>query len=241
MRSFRLYNLTMMGLSIASIFLIILDLLSVISIADQPYFTIDLIFVVIFAVDYIYRLRLSENKKEFALHHIFDLLSVIPFVSMFRLFRLSRIFRILRFTHIIRLSRFTRLFSLKVRSQREIKSILHTNGLIYALYTSVLLILFGATLFSVSEGITFSESIWWALVTASTVGHGEIYPVTLTGRLAATILMFLGLAMIGVLTSSLTTYFTRTKSKEAEKISALENKIDQLIDKVTQLENKLPR
>lgn len=240
MRSFRLYNLTMMALSIASIFLIILDLLSVISIADQPYFSIDLSFVFIFAVDYIYRLILSQDKKEFAVHHVFDLLSIIPFVSIFRLFRLSRIFRILRFTHLIRLSRFTRLFSLKVRSQQEIKSILHTNGLIYALYTSVLLILFGAVVFSVSENVAFSESVWWALVTASTVGHGEIYPVTLTGRIAATILMFLGLAMIGVLTSSLTTYFNRSKSKEAEKISSLENKIDQLINKVSELEDKLP-
>ena len=101
MRSFRLYNFTMVALSIASIFLIILDLVSIISIADQPYFAIDLSFVFIFAVDYIYRLTLSQDKKEFVVHHVFDLLSIIPFVSIFRLFRLSRIFRILRFSHLI--------------------------------------------------------------------------------------------------------------------------------------------
>lgn len=240
MRSFRYYNLTMIGLSIASIVLIILDLLSVISILNQPYYALDLIFVIIFAIDYAYRLGLAPDKKEFARHHIFDLLSILPFHSLFRLFRLSRIFRILRFTHIIRFSRFTRLIGLKVRSQREIKSLLHTNGLIYVFYTAIMLVLFCATLFSVSEGVPFSESLWWAIVTAATVGHGEIYPVTLTGRLSAMLLMFLGLALIGSLTSSITTYYSQSKSKEVKKISDLEIKIDGLIEKIETLENKFP-
>lgn len=239
MRSSRSYNLIMMVLSIMSILLIILDLLSIVSIAEQPYFSIDLFFVIIFAIDYVYHLGVARDKKEFATHHVFDLLSIIPFHSLFRIFRLSRIFRILRFTQIIRFSRFTRLFSLKVRSQREIKSLLHTNGLIYVLYISVLLILFSSTVFSVSENISFSESLWWAIVTATTVGHGDISPVTLSGRLAAMLLMFLGLALIGVLTSSLTTYFNQ--SEEAEKIETLESKIDNLIDKIDALEEKIPK
>lgn len=241
MRSFRLYNLTMMGLSIASIFLIILDLLSIISILDQPYFAIDILFVLIFAFDYMYRLVLAPDKKEFITHHVFDLLSIIPVYSIFRLFRLSHIFRILRFTHLIRFSRFTRLLGLKGRSQREIQSVLHTNGLIYVLYTAILLVLFCATLFSVSEDVSFTESLWWSIVTAATVGHGQIFPVTLVGRLSALILMFLGLGLIGALTSSLTTHFTQVKSKEVKKINALEDKIDKLILKIEDLEQKLPR
>ncbi|TVP93501.1 potassium channel family protein [Alkalibacterium sp.] len=241
MHNYRRYNLTMMFLSLASIVLIILDLLSIISILDQPYFAIDIIFVVIFAFDYIYRLVLYEDKVEFVLHHVFDLLSIIPFYSIFRLFRLSRIFRILRFSHFIRFSRFSRLLGLKMRSQREIKSVLHTNGLIYVLYTAVLLILFSSTLFSVSEDISFSESVWWAIVTATTVGHGEIYPMTLTGRFAAILLMFLGLALIGTLTSSLTTYFSQSKSKEVQKINDLESKVDLLLEKISDMEDKLPK
>ncbi|MCC5889731.1 MAG: ion transporter [Alkalibacterium sp.] len=241
MHNYRRYNLTMMFLSLASIVLIILDLLSIISILDQPYFAIDIIFVVIFAFDYIYRLVLYEDKVEFVLHHVFDLLSIIPFYSIFRLFRLSRIFRILRFSHFIRFSRFSRLLGLKMRSQREIKSVLHTNGLIYVLYTAVLLILFSSTLFSVSEDISFSESVWWAIVTATTVGHGEIYPMTLTGRFAAILLMFLGLALIGTLTSSLTTYFNQSKSKEVQKIADLESKVDLLLEKISDMEDKLPK
>lgn len=239
MTNFRRYNLTMMFLSLLSILLIILDLLSVISILDQPYFAMDTIFVVIFTLDYIYRLVLYEDKKEFIQHHVFDLLSIIPFYSIFRLFRLSRVLRILRFTHLVRFSRFSRLIGLKMRSQREIKTLLQTNGLMYALYASLLLILFGATLFTVAESIPFSESVWWALVTASTVGHAEIYPVTLTGRFAATILMFLGLAMIGVLTSSLTSYFNQAKPQDSQKMADLEQKVDKLLEKISELEDKL--
>lgn len=241
MTNFRRYNLTMMFLSLLSIILIILDLLSIISILDQPYFTIDTIFVVIFAIDYIYRLVLYEDKKEFVLHHVFDLLSIIPFYSIFRLFRLSQVFRILRFSHFVRFSRFSRLLGLKMRSQREIKSLLETNGLIYVLYASVLLILFSATLFTVSESIPFSESVWWAIVTATTVGHGEIYPMTLTGRFAAILLMFLGLALIGTLTSSLTTYFNRSKPQDNKKIADLEDKIDRLLEKISDMEDRLPK
>lgn len=241
MTNFRRYNLTMMFLSLLSIILIILDLLSIISILDQPYFTIDTIFVVIFAIDYIYRLVLYEDKKEFVLHHVFDLLSIIPFYSIFRLFRLSQVFRILRFSHFVRFSRFSRLLGLKMRSQREIKSLLETNGLIYVLYASVLLILFSATLFTVSESIPFSESVWWAIVTATTVGHGDIYPMTLTGRFAAILLMFLGLALIGTLTSSLTTYFNQSKPQDNKKIAHLEDKIDRLLEKISDMEDRLPK
>ncbi|KRL30301.1 hypothetical protein FC94_GL000979 [Lactobacillus kefiranofaciens subsp. kefirgranum DSM 10550 = JCM 8572] len=77
-----LYQWLMAGLSIVSIFLIILDFAAVISI-DQPsskWFWVNSVIVVFFAIDYFHQLYEAKNKKQFFKTHIYDLLSIIPIV-----------------------------------------------------------------------------------------------------------------------------------------------------------------
>ncbi|HWC21496.1 MAG TPA: potassium channel family protein [Flexivirga sp.] len=54
---------------------------------------------------------------------------------------------------------------------------------------------------------SFGEALWWSLVTVSTVGYGDFYPVTTTGRLVGAGLMVAGIALLGVVTASVATWF----------------------------------
>jgi len=54
--------------------------------------------------------------------------------------------------------------------------------------------------------LTLGDALWWALVTITTVGYGDLYPITLQGRLAAAVLMISGLLLLGVITATLSSY-----------------------------------
>lgn len=72
-------------------------------------------------------------------------------------------------------------------------------------------------MYSISEGVSFSTALWWALTTVSTVGYGDVSPTTLWGRIAAVLLMVVGVSIIGLLTSTITTYFEPTNPHEVTK------------------------
>lgn len=62
---------------------------------------------------------------------------------------------------------------------------------------------------------SFGNSLWWAVATVTTVGYGDLYPVTLAGRLVATALMFVGIALVGIMTAAVAAWFV-TQDRDAE-------------------------
>ena len=62
---------------------------------------------------------------------------------------------------------------------------------------------------------TYGDSLWWAVVTLTTVGYGDIYPITTTGRVVAMGIMFTGVAVLGILAGSLASLFGVTEAEEA--------------------------
>lgn len=223
----KLYNFTMAILAVISIILVILDYASVINLNTGIWMWVDNGILVIFAIDYFYRLTIAEDKWSFFKHNIFDLLSIIPVNGFFTLFRLARLGRLARLARLIRLLRVLRLVGLTGR----LRKILYTNGLIYLLYTSLSLLIVGAITYSMTEHVSLAQSFWWAIATATTVGYGDISPHTFVGKIVALVLMLVGIGVIGMLTSSITTYFVREDNKADDKDVQLE-KIMQKLDEI---------
>jgi chorismate synthase len=64
-----------------------------------------------------------------------------------------------------------------------------------------------------AEKMSFGDALWWSIVTCTTVGYGDYFPTSSIGRIFAVLLMLFGITLIGMLTGSITTYFTKQNTK----------------------------
>lgn len=186
---------------------------------------IDNMIYIVFVVDYIVRLLISKQKKDFIKENIFDLIAIIPFNSVFRAFRFAKLTKLARLVKLIKL---VKVVAYAMRLYKKTRKFFDTNGFKYMFLITMAFIAIGGVLIHYAEGMSFQDGVWWAFVTATTVGYGDISPVTALGRLIATILMLVGIGLIGSLTSAITTYFlnNKTKTVKGNVIEGIKNKID---------------
>jgi voltage-gated potassium channel len=151
--------------------------------------------------------------------------------------QLPGILALVRLARLGRLARLLRISGVTVRGLAAIKEILGRRGLIYVAAVTTLLILVGGGCLSILEPQTvkggFGDGIWWAIVTATTVGYGDISPSTLWGRIIAILLMLVGIGLVSTLAASITSYFVQqtanTEFKElTTQLDRIENRLEQL-------------
>ena len=212
----RLYEVIMAIMVIISIVLIVLSYGSVIDINSGYPALLNNTLLVIFAIDYFTRLYLAKDKKKFFKENIFDLLSIIPVSASFNFFRLARLSRLAVVFRLVRLVGLT----------GKLNRLLQISGLVYIIYISIAILIISATMYSVSEHVSYDQSLWWAIATATTIGYGDISPHTPLGKFAAILLMIIGISFIGVLTSSLTNFFIRDHTND--RMETVLKKLNQL-------------
>lgn len=171
----------------------------------------------VFIYEFFHRLFTAKNKLNFLKWGWIDLIASIPsfpFVRFGRLFRLVRLLRILRAFR-----------SVKVLLKHVFRSRVQGTMSLVAIITSLIVIFSSISILIVekdpSSNIKSAEdAIWWSLVTVTTVGYGDKYPVTTEGRIIGTILMFVGVGMFGTFTAYVASWFTTgaliAKEKEIE-------------------------
>ncbi len=129
------------------------------------------------------------------------------------------------------------------------------SGLVQAgqaiVFTAALLVYIGALALLDVEGShpeavvqNFGDAIWWAMVTVTTVGYGDLYPVTPEGRFVAGALMVVGISVLGAVTATAASWFIRTGDEAAGEIEGHDQKIlaanqQMLADKIDALETKV--
>jgi voltage-gated potassium channel len=87
---------------------------------------------------------------------------------------------------------------------------------------------------------TFADALWWAIVTVTTVGYGDKYPVSAGGRGVAAVLMLVGIGLIGVLTATIASYFVEQKSdQEKDELNERLKRIEAMLGQALALSSSL--
>ena len=235
------------------IFLIMLILLSVIGVILDPQqeTLMEWLFTGIFTIEYGLRVYSAPNKRKYMLSFmgIIDLLAILPTYLMFiyppiggmiaiRVVRLIRVFRVLELSAYLR-GAYT--MQIALRSSRP-------KIIVFLLSVSIVVVVVG-TLMYIIEGPAngfenIAESIYWAIITLTTVGYGNIVPATAFGKVLASFIMILGYAIIAVPTGIVSAELTKDKSarkqdKIIEKENAILKKEDVILEKIKDLEKKI--
>ncbi|RZS41403.1 voltage-gated potassium channel [Herbihabitans rhizosphaerae] len=162
----------------------------------------------LFSVDYLIRFYLSRRKGRFLWTHLFDLLIVLlPWVRQLRVLRLVTVVRVLN-----------RRVATSVRGQVGV----YVAGVTLLVGLCASLAVLDAERHNPDASITsFGEAMWWTITTISTVGYGDRYPTTAEGRMVAAGLMIGGIALLGVVTGVIASWFV-------EKIQGVEQSIEHI-------------
>ena len=187
----------------------------------------DVVVCVIFFVDFLISLYRAPNRwRYFLTSGWLDLISSIPTLDAARWGRLARVARIIR---IIRVIRATKIVATMIHQSRS------RTGVLALILTSFLLIVSCSVAVLRFESVaggniqTAEDALWWAMTTVTTVGYGDLYPVTDGGRMIAAILMFAGVGLFSTASGLLAAWFLApSRRAEAQDISQLREELSEL-------------
>lgn len=178
----------------------------------------------IFVLDFGLMFLAAADRARYCLRNVLGLAIVV--LSFPLLPDLLASVRVVRVGRAVRLLRLVRVSAALLRGISSLRRMVGVQSLIYMSILSLTLAALGAGLLVVLEPQTvnhsFVEGLWWALVTVSTVGYGDIVPQTPAGRLLAVVLMVSGLGLLSTLTAAIGAYFIGEDAKRQELRERLE-------------------
>ncbi len=185
---------------------------------------IETIIVLIFTIEYILRVFLAEKKLSyiFSFYGVIDLLAILPFyvtsnvsLQTLRVLRLLRLFRILKFTR----------YNEALKRIGKAVFLAKEELILFSIVTLMLLYLSAVGIYHFEHAAqpdkfkSIFDSLWWSVATLTTVGYGDIYPITLGGRMFTFIVLMLGLGVIAVPTGIIASALSAVrKSSDENKI-----------------------
>jgi voltage-gated potassium channel len=186
--------------------------------SEQVFLALNAFIWALFAVDMVVKVLVSTKKIRYVRSHWLEILAVlVPW------FRPLRVVRVIIFA---------------VRSYRGLTRIGKPD---FLLIYAIALVVVSATLVTTLEQhqssplATFDNSLWWAIVTITTVGYGDMVPVTNAGRAIAFVVMLGGIGIFGAITANLASMFSRSDSLDTDLLVELKAEIQSLRQEVASI------
>ena len=190
---------------------------------ERTFLALDGLIWAIFAIDFIVKFTVAPNKSGYLKHNWLDLLLVL--IPWFRPLRIVRV------------------IILAARSYQGATRIGKPDFLL--LYAIALIILATTAMTTLEQGSgselsLFPNALWWSVVTITTVGYGDMYPVTEAGRAIGYVLMFGGIGIFGAITANLAVLMSKSQGKEDDPMIKLTQEVKLLRNEINRLATNNP-
>lgn len=226
-----IFDTIIIVLIIVNVILVIAQTFELSAVVQSVFYYIELISVIIFTIEYILRVWTSDFIRPemrpvkarlryvFSFMAIIDLLSILPFYLPFLIpidLRVLRILRVLRLFRVFKFNRYTTALAAIATVFKRKKS-----QLLSSVFVVLLLMIIASVLMynveSEAQPEAFSNafsSLWWAVATLTTVGYGDIYPITVLGKILSAVIALLGIGLVAVPTGIISAGFTEMIEEE---------------------------
>ena len=185
--------------------------------------TFEFLCVIIFSIEYLLRVIVSKKplKYIFSFYGIIDFLAIFPFylksIYDLRALRAFRIFRIFRALKLIRYNRALNRFNIASKIVKE-------ELILFLILTSIFVFIASAGIYffeNEAQPENFSSVIhsgWWAIVTLTTVGYGDVYPITVGGKIFTTFIVLIGVGIVTIPAGLVASALSKAREIEAKEI-----------------------
>ena len=179
--------------------------------------------VIVFSIEYLFRLFISDNKLRFifSFYGLIDLTAILPFyisrtidlrsIRIFRLFRLFRAFKLLRYNKALK--RFRQAF-LMIKEEM----IIFLTATVFMLFFSSVGIYYFENSAQPDKFSSIFDCMWWSVATLTTVGYGDVFPITVGGKIFTFFILIIGLGIIAVPTGLIASSLTKCIEEEKTEI-----------------------
>jgi voltage-gated potassium channel len=183
----------------------------------------------VFVIDYVARLYLANPRGIWFFRHLFDLaLVALPFMRPLRLLSLAVVIEVL---------------------QRAVGHTIRGRVVVYTVCGAVVIVYAGSLAILQAERnqpgakiSSFGDAVWWAITTVTTVGYGDLSPVTTMGRVVAVALMIGGITLVGTVTATLASWIVQRVAEEDTAAEAVtRQQIDELREEIRRLASLVSR
>ena len=185
--------------------------------------TFEFLCVIIFSIEYLLRVIVSKKplKYIFSFYGVIDFLAIFPFylksIYDLRALRAFRIFRIFRALKLIRYNRALNRFNIASKIVKE-------ELILFLILTSIFVFIASAGIYffeNEAQPENFSSVIhsgWWAIVTLTTVGYGDVYPITVGGKVFTTFIVLIGVGIVTIPAGLVASALSKAREIEAKEI-----------------------
>jgi voltage-gated potassium channel len=162
----------------------------------------------IFVAEFGSRFLAAWDRRAYLRGHWIDLIALIPIVRGIRVLRLLRLLRLIR------------AFAGVFRAMQHFERMARHRGLAWLFVTWLaVMVICSIFLYAAENGVNKAitsplDALWWGVVTLTTVGYGDVYPITGEGRIAASVLMLLGIGLFSAITATLTSFMLSGRETE---------------------------
>lgn len=229
----KLFDVALIIFIIFSVLLVFIESMEV-PLSVKPWLMrAEYLFTIVFTAEYVLRLYCSPRPRDYALSFfgIIDLVATLPFYMTW-IFGSARYLLILRVFRLIRVFRVFKLFNFLREGNLLLRSIILSSRKIFVffLFVVIMVISLGTIMYMIEGDIpgtqftNIPKSIYWAIVTMTTVGYGDVTPVTGLGRFLSSIVMLLGYTIMAVPTGIVSVSMMNVR--DADKKEATQEEID---------------